>query len=351
MNERDRCVDVARGLGIALVVLGHNPLVLHGPTGEPFRVIYSFHMPLFFFLSGTFFNARRPWWESALGRADALLKPYAVTLLAFAFADLLLGGQEFWMHLLRMAYATGEALQSGWVPLWFLPHLFVLSLVGWCALRALGRRTALVRWTWTAALLVAGVASIDLAWRREVSIFGAQIALPGLPFSVDLLPVTLSFFLAGAWLRPQVEGFRPRPALLVLALAAFVACHALLDVTINLNTRKYPVPWCTTLQAGAGIYLTLSLAHLLLHWPVLERPLALLGRASLFVLLFHGALQEAVFHAFAGTDAVPRRVVESGALLVALTGPLAFWWLAWRVPAMGRWWLPRPRKPQGVVVS
>ena len=193
MNERDRCVDVARGLGIALVVLGHNPLVLHGPTGEPFRVIYSFHMPLFFFLSGTFFNARRPWWESALGRADALLKPYVVTLLAFAFADLLLGGQEFWMHLLRMAYATGEALQSGWVPLWFLPHLFVLSLVGWCALRALGRRTALVRWTWTAALLVAGVASIDLAWRREVSIFGAQIALPGLPFSVDLLPVTLSF--------------------------------------------------------------------------------------------------------------------------------------------------------------
>lgn len=48
-------VDVARGIGILLVVLGHaiadttQDVFLYGKL---FQIIYSFHMPLFFFLSG-----------------------------------------------------------------------------------------------------------------------------------------------------------------------------------------------------------------------------------------------------------------------------------------------------------
>ena len=50
INKRNRieAIDIARGIGILLVVIGH---VL--PTDNIFRlIIYSFHMPLFFFLSG-----------------------------------------------------------------------------------------------------------------------------------------------------------------------------------------------------------------------------------------------------------------------------------------------------------
>lgn len=49
MNKRNATIDVAKGLGILLVVLGHNAL-LDRERGEPFRVVFSFHMPLFFFL-------------------------------------------------------------------------------------------------------------------------------------------------------------------------------------------------------------------------------------------------------------------------------------------------------------
>ena len=48
-------VDVAKGMGIVLVVLGHaiadilpNVYIFR----KTFQIIYSFHMPLFFFLSG-----------------------------------------------------------------------------------------------------------------------------------------------------------------------------------------------------------------------------------------------------------------------------------------------------------
>jgi fucose 4-O-acetylase-like acetyltransferase len=46
---RNATIDIARGIGIILVVLGHNWLVLED-KGELFRVIYSFHLPRLFFV-------------------------------------------------------------------------------------------------------------------------------------------------------------------------------------------------------------------------------------------------------------------------------------------------------------
>ena len=41
MNGRNTTIDVAKGIGIILVVAGHNWSVLH-PKGEVFRIIFSF---------------------------------------------------------------------------------------------------------------------------------------------------------------------------------------------------------------------------------------------------------------------------------------------------------------------
>lgn len=52
MNNRIKTIDIAKGLGILLVVIGHSM-----QTGSyPMRVIWTFHMPLFFFLSGFCYN-------------------------------------------------------------------------------------------------------------------------------------------------------------------------------------------------------------------------------------------------------------------------------------------------------
>jgi len=39
---RNRTIDIARGIGILLIVLGHNGIVLDTPS-ELYEVIYSFH--------------------------------------------------------------------------------------------------------------------------------------------------------------------------------------------------------------------------------------------------------------------------------------------------------------------
>ena len=58
-SKRLTYIDIAKGIGIVLVVLGHCIPDATSPTGisvPAYRwlhdVIYSFHMPLFFFLAG-----------------------------------------------------------------------------------------------------------------------------------------------------------------------------------------------------------------------------------------------------------------------------------------------------------
>lgn len=48
--ERDLSIDIMKGIGICAVIAGHTFLnTIH-------NLIYSFHMPLFFILSGYFYK-------------------------------------------------------------------------------------------------------------------------------------------------------------------------------------------------------------------------------------------------------------------------------------------------------
>lgn len=47
MQERDLRYDVMKGVGLLLMILGHIPV-----EGMVYKWIYSFHMPMFFLLSG-----------------------------------------------------------------------------------------------------------------------------------------------------------------------------------------------------------------------------------------------------------------------------------------------------------
>jgi fucose 4-O-acetylase-like acetyltransferase len=85
MPKRIEYLDVARGIGILLVVLGHNDF---GAISAFFhRVIYSFHIPLFFFLSGYFINTSLSFFDYFKKRFHSVLKPYLFTIFLIYFAS------------------------------------------------------------------------------------------------------------------------------------------------------------------------------------------------------------------------------------------------------------------------
>jgi fucose 4-O-acetylase-like acetyltransferase len=53
--ERDHVIDIAKGLGEILVCIGHSKF----KTYYEVKLIYQFHMPLFFILSGMMINIEK----------------------------------------------------------------------------------------------------------------------------------------------------------------------------------------------------------------------------------------------------------------------------------------------------
>ena len=88
-------IDIAKGIGIILVVLGHTLVPQVRETdfaGFLWIFIYNFHMPLFFFLSGYLFEKGLPHYTNKgkfiLGKLQYLMLPY---LIFSTFAYLFIG--------------------------------------------------------------------------------------------------------------------------------------------------------------------------------------------------------------------------------------------------------------------
>jgi fucose 4-O-acetylase-like acetyltransferase len=303
MTRRNATIDIARGLGIILVVLGHNPIVLH-ERGELFRVIYSFHLPLFFFLSGIFLKDSVQWGKFALSRADAILKPYFVVLVLLGMAEMLLPRLMPLAATTPLVYFSGVLYASAptiaWTPLWFLPDLFVASLLSLAILRAtlaLDRNRATWLWLITAGLLATGIVFIDRFWQTgttKLSFMGLD-RVPGLPWSLDLAFISSAFMLSGFLLAKRVAALRFSAIGFLVSAVAFAALHCFFDVPMDLGLRAYGNPLISTAQAALGIYLVLCASSLLQPHAAFRRPLGYIGSGSLFILLFHYVTQGRIF--------------------------------------------------------
>ena len=132
MQERLSWVDTAKGLGIILVVFAH---IYMGEAG--YKFINSFHMPLFFFLSGFLFNSARFSTGSQLikTRARTLLLPcLSFSLITYAYwlvIERSISGSDFSPALafVNIFLAQGgDAYLPHNPPLWFLPCLFLTTV-------------------------------------------------------------------------------------------------------------------------------------------------------------------------------------------------------------------------------
>lgn len=141
IKERIIWIDSLKGIGIFYVVLGHIILALNAPSFYN-QYIYSFHLPLFFFVSGYLFNiGKYPKFISFLKkRAKSLLIPYFVfAVLAYIFLVIL---QQF--NLLNIGYSFeginnliflpltkilySHNLDPFNNPIWFLTCLFIVEM-------------------------------------------------------------------------------------------------------------------------------------------------------------------------------------------------------------------------------
>jgi len=197
LAKRVQYIDIAKGIGIVLVVMGHNDFALISPFAH--KLIYSFHMPMFFFMSGMFFRPDVPFWSFLWNRFNRVLKPFFAILLLIYFASISFSKVSLVVatrRLLKAMYGNGHYLD--WVQLWFLPHLFVVSLFAYLFFKVVkSNQIYKVRWVILTVIYIAGVFSMNYFWPFEFNLFGRTFVLYGLPFSIDLVLVSGFFFIFG----------------------------------------------------------------------------------------------------------------------------------------------------------
>lgn len=132
-KERFDYIDIARGLGILMVVWAH--IAANNAT---VGFIYTFHMPLFFFISGMMFNRVRyiGFKDFALKRVKRLFVPYVLYSIAswaiwFAFNYVTHRQVDsYFMPLLQTILAQGSGQFFVYnSPLWFVPCLFAVEIM------------------------------------------------------------------------------------------------------------------------------------------------------------------------------------------------------------------------------
>ena len=264
---RSAGIDAVRIFGILAVIFGH---VYAGNTTNQW--IYSWHVPLFFVITGYLWSPGRTVRREATSRWRTLGLPYIgwfVVALAFLLFDMSRSGPISWDVVLHEVW--GGALSGGpFGTFWFVSVLFFAAVL----FRVVERLPVTVQWTIAAVGLLVSY------------LFGSWLA--STPLGVAMALPCLVFLLAGRALR-QVEPRITRPGLVgggLLAVSA-VAIAVLPLQFVDLKHGSFGTPIVGVLVAVAVASGFLLVAQRVRYAPSVARGIVALAAVGIAVVLSH----------------------------------------------------------------
>lgn len=307
-------IDVLKGMGIMLVVLAHHSLPIALDT-----YIFSFHMPLFFFISGFLFD----FWKHTSsatnfvkGRFRSLITPYfGFALLTCLFYLLLDTGYQpgvtnidFFKaspvdNIYSILYALGPLISYN-PPLWFLTCLFVTELLfyGFAKKYYTEPRKLML---WLTAVGVIGYlysvyVSFRLAWNADVALTAVVFYGAGNFFRKFIEPEEQNLAeksrigsdsQSGSKLRKKsLQTGKLLSGILILVNLIYFGylLHFPTAEEMNMNVLKYGDLLSYYLLAFSGIFTFVYLSKNIGSSKVLEY----YGRNSLIVLALHFPIKD-----------------------------------------------------------
>lgn len=259
INSRTRIqwIDIAKGLGIVLVIIGH----LLISTSTLCAEIYTFHIPLFFFLSGYVFNGYKYNFKDFIKKKfKTLIIPYiflGIPVILYTFLKM------YTLHDRNIInYTTilfNFVVQIRTFTLWFIACLFCLNVMFFILEKVLKNDYVKL-----------GLAVITL------SIFGLiyyKIGGINLPWNIDICFVAILFFYVG-YLFKNIKQFQDiifNKKYIIFNLIVFVVLNIICGyIALKLSKTKvdmfynhYGFPPLSCISAFAGIFAMIIICKLI----------------------------------------------------------------------------------------
>lgn len=177
-TNRIKWIDTAKGIGLLCVILGH----LHLPYISTW--IYTFHIPLFFFLSGCVFAGNKySFKEYFIRKFKSLVIPYfvlGVVILLFNYICFFFQKTPICMYI---ETTFNFFKQEHFWTVWFLAALFLVEIIYYIIYKLCKQKLVLV-----------SIASLSLC---VVGLLRYRFGFGSLPWNFDVALIAQSFFCLG----------------------------------------------------------------------------------------------------------------------------------------------------------
>jgi fucose 4-O-acetylase-like acetyltransferase len=235
MNRAD-WVDVVKGIGILAVVAGH----LY--SGNISKLIFAFHMPLFFFLGGYLYKAGSDFKTQLISDTVRLLLPY------LTFSILVYYPFQFETHTENLIFALlkpflGGRLLNGYTGVfWFITCYFLVRQVTYLVLSNL--KTNGIIFLITVSVIIAYINNYLFAkyW---------------FPWNANVVLMAWPIFIIGSYARKIQLNIKP----IVLHLGFIISIVAVLFIkgnTFDMKHAHYGIP-----------ILTLFISLIIIYWIIM----------------------------------------------------------------------------------
>jgi polysaccharide biosynthesis protein PslL len=263
-------IDVARGIGIALVVYGHLN------DGSFLRNwIYLFHMPLFFFLSGYLHKVKTDYRGFFEKKFIHLMIPYFSFLLLYAplYYKQHHTDSHRLLHTVGALLCGGDSLRGLLAVFWFVSCLFLTQQVmNWLLARHSSRTVNMIT---VAAFVLSFVNLMYAPWFKLP--FDAQVVLGAMPFFL-LGYRARSFDLNRVWVR-------------LIALVGFVTAGILVyshpSLDYEMRSGTYGWPGVSFVLAASCILTVLFVSELISRSRLAVVVVGSLGALSMGIMFVH----------------------------------------------------------------
>ncbi len=282
--KRQIWIDVLKGMGIVLVVVGH---VTHNDLLA--KMIFMFHMPLFFLIGGWLHNTNTPERAYLKSKAFSLLVPYFSFLVILWPLELLVSmpeqrwtGASILTGLIKPMLVGGPLLTGFAAVFWFVTCYFLTQQL----VHFLLRRYTMAQCALIFALMLV-CAYLNAALLRQWF----------LPWSANAVLIAAPIYFIGYraryWARSRGNAGELAKFMPVFAVVALIAValnvlgyHNVFDI----KAGDYGFPVVTLVSALACVALLAVIAQRL-QASMVGRCLAGLGAASMTIMFLHQFVQ------------------------------------------------------------
>lgn len=304
-NERLKYIDYMKGIGIFLVILGHVSMI-----EVLTKIIFSFHMPLFFTISGiTYYLSNKE--NFYIKKMKTVLVPY----IFFSFLSFI-----YWVLIERNIRNQGnismldqfinvflaKAGSDNYVynaSLWFLPCIFVVT----CLFHFFNNKMQRNKIVLPILLFFVSLMGFFLSKHMEMR----------LPFTLDSAMQGILFFSLGYHIAPYITSIAEyKKNIKFKNLLAEIIILLLINYFhdgINISENKYDNYILYLVGASAGVILIYSLSK-----KINSRRLEILGENSLIIMCIHEPIKRVVIQLIALLFNVSGDKVRTSIISVAI---------------------------------